>query len=63
MGDKTLAPKQERSRQTLQELLKATIKVLDESGLEGDDYYKVALWPADPAEVTVMKQWAPAAAA
>jgi hypothetical protein len=36
---------------------------LDESGLDGGDYYKVALWLAAPAEVTVVKQWAPAAAA
>jgi hypothetical protein len=27
-------------------------------GTDGDDYYKVALWPADPADVVVVKQWA-----
>lgn len=36
---------------------------IDEGGLEGDDYYKVVLWPAAPSEVVVVKQWSPAAAA
>jgi hypothetical protein len=26
--------------------------------VEGGDYYKVALWPAEPADVIVIKQWA-----
>lgn len=36
---------------------------IDESGLEGDDYYKLVLWPAAPSKVVVVKQWSPAAAA
>ena len=27
-------------------------------GVEGNDYYKLALWPAEPADVVVVKQWA-----
>jgi hypothetical protein len=38
------------------------LNTIDESRLEGDDYYKVALWPAAPTEVTVVKQCALAAA-
>ena len=30
---------------------------LDASGLEGDDYYTVVLWPAPMAGVRVIKQW------
>lgn len=32
---------------------------IDESGLEGDDRYLAVLWPATPAELRVIKQWAP----
>jgi|SRR5579883_2207390 len=32
---------------------------LDESGLHGQDHYLTVLWPAPPAEVTVVKQWDP----
>ena len=31
---------------------------IDESSMEGDDYYSVVLWPAQPAELRVVKQWA-----
>ena len=27
-------------------------------GTDGNDFYKVALWPADAADVVVLKQWA-----
>jgi hypothetical protein len=27
-------------------------------GLEGDDYYRVVLWPAPPSDISVIKQWA-----
>jgi hypothetical protein len=27
-------------------------------GTDGNDFYKVALWPADAADVAVLKQWA-----
>ncbi|MDQ3687197.1 MAG: hypothetical protein M3430_16600 [Acidobacteriota bacterium] len=30
-----------------------------EYGAEGEDYYRVVLWPAPPAEVVVVKQWVP----
>lgn len=30
---------------------------LDESGLEGDDHYTVALWAAPEGELRVLKQW------
>jgi hypothetical protein len=32
---------------------------IDESGLEGNDHYLAALWPAPPAELQVIKQWVP----
>jgi hypothetical protein len=31
--------------------------------VEGDDYYKVVLWPAPPADVLVVKQWTPSGTA
>ena len=39
------------------------LDTIDESGLEGDDCYKVELWPAAPSEIVVVKQWSPATAA
>jgi len=33
------------------------LNTLSEDGLEGDDHYKVVLWPAEPAAVRVLKQW------
>jgi hypothetical protein len=30
---------------------------IDESGLEGEDHYRVVLWPAPPGDVRVVKQW------
>jgi hypothetical protein len=36
---------------------------IDEDGLDGDDYYKVVLWPAPAAGVVVVKQFAPPEAA
>ena len=30
---------------------------LDESGMEGEDYYTVILWPGKKGNVTVLKQW------
>jgi hypothetical protein len=35
----------------------AGLGTLDESGLEGNDYYLAVLWPAPPGEVQVIKQW------
>jgi hypothetical protein len=32
---------------------------IDESGLEGNDHYLAVLWPAQPAELRVIKQWEP----
>jgi hypothetical protein len=29
------------------------------SGLDGSDHYLVALWPAPPGDVQVVKQWVP----
>jgi hypothetical protein len=33
------------------------LNTLSEDGLEGEDHYKVVLWPAEPAAVRVLKQW------
>jgi hypothetical protein len=33
------------------------LDTLSEDGLEGDDHYKVVLWPAPPGEVRVLKNW------
>jgi hypothetical protein len=30
---------------------------IDESGLEGNDHYRVVLWPSPPDEIRVVKQW------
>jgi hypothetical protein len=39
--------------------LSGGLTTIDESGLEGGDYYRVILWPAPSSEVSVMKQWVP----
>jgi hypothetical protein len=36
---------------------------IDETGLGGNDHYLAILWPAPPAELKVLKQWGPQAAA
>lgn len=33
---------------------------IDESGLEGEDHYRLVLWPAPAGEVQIVKQWVPA---
>jgi hypothetical protein len=33
------------------------LDTIDESGLEGNDHYRVVLWPAAPAGLRVLKQW------
>jgi len=35
----------------------AGLDTLDESGLEGDDWYRVVLWPAPAGGLRVLKQW------
>jgi hypothetical protein len=39
--------------------LGAQFATIDASGLEGRDRYHVALWPAPPDDVRVLKQWEP----
>jgi hypothetical protein len=35
-------------------------ETIDDTGLEGNDHYRLVLWPAPHAEVLVVKQWAAA---
>jgi hypothetical protein len=37
----------------------ANLDKLSEDGLEGEDYYRVALWPGTAIEPTVLKRWEP----
>lgn len=33
-----------------------SLKALSENGLEGDDHYKVVLWPGSPVDLRIIKQ-------
>ena len=39
------------------------LTLIDGNGLDGEDYYKVVLWPAAPGDIVVIKQWSPVTAA
>jgi hypothetical protein len=52
VADFTVAPDWYRVRS-----MHGGFDTIAEVGTDGDDYYKVALWPADPMDIVVIKQW------